>query len=75
MSPLRKVWFRFVKTRTEAKSTEYAHFGAVEKVKNINFAFSEWTQIELSERLEQLELKNAEFEVLKKKVQQLEDKK
>jgi hypothetical protein len=32
-------------------------------------------QIELSERLEQLELKNSEFEVLKKKVQQLEDKK
>ncbi len=31
--------------RTEAKSTEYAHFGTFEKVKSINFAFSEWTQL------------------------------
>jgi len=33
-----------VRTRTEAKISEYACFGVVEKVKNVNFDFSEWTQ-------------------------------
>jgi len=34
-----------VRTRTEAKISEYACFGVVEKVKNVNFDFSEWTQV------------------------------